>query len=400
MPLSRPRARGPGPTGGRRRPGRAAARGSRAGGGDPGVASSAASGVTQATTEVANDLPRNGPSGTYSQRLDVARRPVVDQARPRTRARRTPSAGDRRAQSRGRADHEADLGLDVEPRDWAERRSRRRRLALAVRPARRRCRRRPPCRPGRGSRSAGASSWAVSGSPSGRKIRPTFVGVVLGGVEVDVVGDRERQVQRHARSSGTQQRLDGARGAPGSVSQSVIAARTAVQTARAGGQQRVQRAAGERGAGSVRRAVRAAARSSTRSPMATDQARRRRRACWSAVGQVVHAEQVVVRDAVEPTPVTATNRPAAGRSSRLGDAARAERGEAAAQAGSSADAVRGQRGRHRGRPGSVGPARCRLARSRAGLGGPARARCSGSRGARSRCRVGVRGPRCAGRRCT
>src|SRR3954451_9509451 len=45
------------------------------------AASSAASGVTQALTEVANDLPRNGPRGTYSHawmsRADQSLRPVT-----------------------------------------------------------------------------------------------------------------------------------------------------------------------------------------------------------------------------------------------------------------------------------------------------------------------------------
>ena len=62
------------------------ARGSRSGAGSwPGrsvhAASSAASGVTQAQTEVAKDLPRNGPSGTYSQawmsRADQSLRPTT-----------------------------------------------------------------------------------------------------------------------------------------------------------------------------------------------------------------------------------------------------------------------------------------------------------------------------------
>src|ERR1043165_7536535 len=45
------------------------------------AASSAASGVTQADIDVANDLPRNGPSGTYSQawlsRADQSLRPTT-----------------------------------------------------------------------------------------------------------------------------------------------------------------------------------------------------------------------------------------------------------------------------------------------------------------------------------
>ena len=77
-PLSRPPARGRAPSP-RRRAGRAAAagpgrrRGTRA-------ASSAASGTTHGETEVANDLPRNGPSGTYSQ----AWRSRADQSLSRT----------------------------------------------------------------------------------------------------------------------------------------------------------------------------------------------------------------------------------------------------------------------------------------------------------------------------
>ena len=171
------------------------------------AAASASSGTTHGETEVAKDLPRNGPSGWYSQawmsRADQSltqhhAEDVVGEVAPSAPA----------AERRRHADHEPDLGLDVEPPRRARRRALRvGRLALPGRahdggagdhdragaavvadrqvlPVRRQRRRR------RGGRSARRSSaWCSRG------------------VEVDVVGDLERQVQRRrrraARSSGS-----------------------------------------------------------------------------------------------------------------------------------------------------------------------------------------------------
>ena len=88
--------------------------------------------MTHGEIEVANDLPRNGPSGTYSQawmsRADQSLRPVT----PKTWSAR-PVNGTAAAQLGRRADDEAELGLDVEPPGRAVRRSRLvGRLALAA----------------------------------------------------------------------------------------------------------------------------------------------------------------------------------------------------------------------------------------------------------------------------
>ena len=172
------------------------------------AASSAASGVTHALIEVANDLPRNGPSGTYSQawmsRADQSLRPTTPKMWSAKSAVATALA-----QRRRDADHEAELGLDVEPRATGRRSARvARRAPCAARTgARRRCPRRRPCRSGRGSRRAGASSWAAAArrraGTSGRRWRR---------------GARRRRSRRSRRprtavsivteSTGAQRRLD------------------------------------------------------------------------------------------------------------------------------------------------------------------------------------------------
>ena len=94
-----------------------------------------------AEIDVANDLPRNGPSGTYSQRLDVARAPVVHEHDAEDVVARV-ADGDRLAEPARDADDEAELELDVEPHGSA--RTRRsvgiRRLPLAGRADDRRAR--------------------------------------------------------------------------------------------------------------------------------------------------------------------------------------------------------------------------------------------------------------------
>ena len=129
--------------------------------------------------------------------LDVARRPVVeaDHAEDVVGER-----GDRhRLAQRGRgADDEAELGLDVEPARSGRTSGPRRRAPCAARAAgRRRCR--------DDDDGAGAAVVADREVPPVRQQRlavgpedPADVGgVVSRGVEVDVVGDLERQVQRH-----------------------------------------------------------------------------------------------------------------------------------------------------------------------------------------------------------
>ena len=69
--------------------------------------------TTQGDTVVAKFLPRNGPSGWYSQRLHVARRPVVKQAEAENVLRRL---ADRHglAEFGRRADIQAELELEIE----------------------------------------------------------------------------------------------------------------------------------------------------------------------------------------------------------------------------------------------------------------------------------------------
>ena len=101
--------------------------------------------------------------------------------------------GDRLAAPARRADHEAELELDVEPA-LGPKPARRPRAQLAARAADRRAADDDRRRRARGSRRAGGASWAAAArrraGTSARRSR-----VVARGVEVDVVGDRERQVR-------------------------------------------------------------------------------------------------------------------------------------------------------------------------------------------------------------
>ena len=123
--------RGRGPSRGRRR-GAAAAAGSCAA---PRRArsSSSASGVTQAEIEVGNDLPRNGPSGTYSHAWMSRALQSLTSTTPKTcSANALGGTGSPRARH---ADDEAELELDVEPSRRAEHGALGvRRLQLPVRP--------------------------------------------------------------------------------------------------------------------------------------------------------------------------------------------------------------------------------------------------------------------------
>ena len=178
------------------------------------------------------------------------------------------------------------------------------------RAAARRCPRPRPCPRDRGSRPAGAASWAVSASPSGRKILPDVGGVLQRAVEVDVVGHLERQVhrdlgQRHGRlrpataavsSSRTSRQTDG----PSAMNGFRLAARRAPVTT---GQPRARR--------------RRASPQTVRRPAA---GRRRRR---RPVRQVVEPETRRSQQAQLDEVLVG-----------LEHAARAERGEPAAGAGS------------------------------------------------------------------
>ena len=94
--------------------------------------------------------------------LDVAGRPVVERAARRRRGRRSRpcrparrSASGRRPRSRARSRCRA--GRWRRTRGWSSRVGR---PCAGRRGGVRRCRRRPPCRRGRGSRPAGGASWA------------------------------------------------------------------------------------------------------------------------------------------------------------------------------------------------------------------------------------------------
>ena len=79
-------------------------------------------------------------------------------------------------------------------------------LAAARAGGARRCRTPRPCRPGRGSRSGRCFQLGVSALAVGAEDPAHVGGVLLGAVEVDVVGDLERQVQASPPSSGTRLR--------------------------------------------------------------------------------------------------------------------------------------------------------------------------------------------------
>ena len=159
------------------------------------ASSSAASGVTHGPTDVANDLPRNGPSGTYSQAWMSRADQSLSGATPKTWS--VNVGGRHRLPERGRhADDEAELGLDVEPAARAE--GRRRVVGGLALPAR------ADDVGARHDDRAGAAVVADRQVPPVRGERlgvgpedPAHVrGVVQRAVEVDVVGDLERQVHR------------------------------------------------------------------------------------------------------------------------------------------------------------------------------------------------------------
>ena len=140
--------------------------------------------------DVAKDLPRNGPSGTYSHawmsRADQSLRPTTPKV---WRAKSAVVTCD--ADLRGHADDEAQLGLDVEARRRSVRRQVvRRSLPLAARAddvrARHDDRARAPVVADRQVLPVGEQRLLVGAE------HPADVGrVVLGGIEVDVVADRE-----------------------------------------------------------------------------------------------------------------------------------------------------------------------------------------------------------------
>ena len=167
--------------------------------------------------EVANDLPRNGPSGTYSQawmsRADQSLSPTTPKTWSANASTATgspwadgaPTTKPSSASMSSRCDRPERRGVVAG------------RLALPVRPDDRRCPRRRRCRRGRGSRPGRCFQFGSSGSLVGPEDPADVGGVVLGGVEVDVVGDLERQVQRHL-GQRHQVRLDRARARASSVS--------------------------------------------------------------------------------------------------------------------------------------------------------------------------------------
>ena len=182
-----PPARGRAPTAGSASSRYGSGRGRAAGRLDAGRASSAASGDDPRRDRRRERLAEERAERHVLPGLDVAGRPVVDQAD----AEHVPanaSTGDRRAARRARADDEAHLGLDVEPPGRPEDRPRR--------PAVRRWPR------GRRTGDAGDDDRARAAVVADRQVLPVGVqrvllrpedradvrGVVLAGVEVDVVG--------------------------------------------------------------------------------------------------------------------------------------------------------------------------------------------------------------------
>ena len=159
--------------------------------------SSASSGTIQGEIEVANDLPRNGPSGWYSQRWIARALQSLTSTNPKMWSARV-GCGDRRAERRAVAGDEAELELDVKARLGAERRrvARLGRRPLAARAADRRAAHDD------GARAAVVADGQVA--PVGHQrvaVGPEHPAQVRGvldrGIEVDVVADLDRE---HARS--------------------------------------------------------------------------------------------------------------------------------------------------------------------------------------------------------
>ena len=121
------------------------------------------SGTTQGEIVEANDLPRFGPSGTYSHAWMSRADQSLKSTTPK-RCRSASSTGTGSPSAESGADDEAQLRLDVEPRRSARTRAPGRRGPCADRTAARcRCPRPRSCPHGRGSRRAGASSSASAG---------------------------------------------------------------------------------------------------------------------------------------------------------------------------------------------------------------------------------------------
>ncbi len=144
-------------------------------------------------------LAEEGAEGDVLPGLDVARRPVVEQAQSEDVLAEV-AERHRAAEFRRHAHDEADLGLDVEADGRAEDGSGvGRRLALP--------RRADDVRAGDDDRAGAAvvadrEVFPVRGEGVGgvgAEDPADVPGVVLGGVEVDVVGDLEGQVQGHRR---------------------------------------------------------------------------------------------------------------------------------------------------------------------------------------------------------
>ena len=200
----------------------------------PGRLASAASGTTQGETEVAKDLPRNGPSGTYSH----AWMSRADQSLTRHDAEDVLGEGvERRPAGPSPVGDPTTKPTSASMSSRCGRPERRCRRSVAVRwprgPHDGGAGRRPRCRPGRGSRSAGASSSGSAARASGRNIRPEVLGVVLGGVEVDVVGDRRTAGAVTASATAPDAARRAARCAA-SASQAVTCARSSAHACRPG----------------------------------------------------------------------------------------------------------------------------------------------------------------------
>ncbi len=85
------------------------------------AASSAASGTTHGDTDVKKDLPSSGPERLVLPGLDVACRPVVEQADTEDVRREVPNIYGL-SELRSGADDEADLRLEVQPQARPHRR--------------------------------------------------------------------------------------------------------------------------------------------------------------------------------------------------------------------------------------------------------------------------------------
>ena len=165
----------------------------------------AARGTTHGDTEVANDLPEVRAERHVLPGLQVAGGPVVDEDRAedmlRERARRH-----RRAEGRADANHEPELRLDVKPDRRAEHRGRVT-WSLALAGGADDAGARDDDRPGPAVVADGQVLPVGRQRLGVRPEEPAEVGrVVLGGVEVHVVGDLERQPQLHLAHGGRSRR--------------------------------------------------------------------------------------------------------------------------------------------------------------------------------------------------